>query len=653
MAIIEFVLDSVELPNGNILQMVGELSTVTGDNFLRFLLIDGTDGSTILSFREPDGPLQDNDEPRQILALEDGGFGIVFESSGLVSYLRFDAAGQPVGDAIPFGLTEDGGDVVINSLRNVIDLDGQGRAFVIESQSTPTDPGAEGTTVIALHIIAPDGSVDTSVEVPQQTTLGNGFQLDDGTFVLYSVEDRFFPFDQHPDLIATVYDAHFHQIGQSQTRTENVTERGSGGFSIGPVKQASLQKSNVNVVAWAQPGAGANSGNLDQTAIFIGFGAKTGLDQRLTNITRIAPDEAVLDNFELLALPDGSFILGWTQELDTDTPQVVWQQFDDQGNALSPITDIDSVDPIEFGVVLDLLGDQLLVTSAALDTTNEGTVLTRQSFDLELEPFSEFDDVFTGAETSETLDGQAGDDQIDASGGDDVIIGGDGDDSIDAGEGNDTINGGEGADQIDGGAGIDTADYSDATQRVRVDLQGSLAGLGDAARDALTSIENILGGRRNDDLRGDGGANEIDGGLSSDQVHGRAGDDILNGGRGADKLYGNAGGDVMSGGPGTDRFIYFRASDSQADNRDTITDFETGERIEISRLDANIGIGGNQTFEFIATAGFSGDGGELRFFQSVGGNRTVIQADIDGDSEAEFEIALNGLIALSANDFVL
>lgn len=654
MAIIELPLDSAKLANGNILQMIGEVSTVTGDNFLRFLLIDGTDGSTIRSFREPDAPLGTNASPRQILALEDGGFGIVLEDSGFTDFLRFDADGFQLGDAIPLGPVEDGsGDIVINSLRSVIDLDGPGRAFLIASQSTPTDPGAEGTTAFILHTIMPDGSVDASIEAPQATVDGNGLQLDDGNFVLYTVEDRFFAFDEHPDLIATVYDAGFDEIGQSQTRTENVTERGSGGFAIGPIKHAILQKSAFNVVAWAQPGAGANSGNLDQTAIFIGFGAKSGLDQRLTNVTQIAPSEAVLDNFELLALPDGTFILGWTQELDTDTPQVVWQRFDDQGNALSEINEIESADPIEFGVLLDVLDDQLLVTSASLDAANEGTTLSRQTFDLDLNPFTEFDDVFVGDDTSESLDGLGGDDQIDGAGGSDFIIGGEGNDSLAGGVGDDIINGGQGADQIDGGAGTDIADYSNAVQRVRVDLQGALAGLGDAAGDTLHSIENIIGGRSNDDLRGDAGANEIDGGLSSDQLHGRAGDDTLNGERGVDKLYGNAGGDVMSGGEGNDRFIYFRASDSRADNRDTILDFETGDRIEISRLDANTGIGGNQAFEFIARAGFSGDGGELRFFQSTGGNRTVIQADADGDGTAEFEIALNGLIDLTAGDFVL
>lgn len=270
---------------------------------------------------------------------------------------------------------------------------------------------------------------------------------------------------------------------------------------------------------------------------------------------------------------------------------------------------------------------------------------------------SEFNDVLTGSWTDDFVDLLAGNDIFDAAGGDDTIIGGAGDDSL---------TGGIGADSMDGGEGLDLLDYSAETSRVLVDLQADVGGAeyarffssGAAEGDVFSNMENISGGAAADNLRGDENGNLFLGGGVSDRLYGRAGDDTLDGQAGSDAIYGGMGVDVMTGGDDSgsrDRFIYFHVAETSVGNgsRDVITDFESGrDRIEISRLDANIlTAAAREVFVFIGADAFSRQAGQLRY--SLEGGMTIVQADLDGDGEANFEIELTGSMALAETDFLL
>ena len=250
-----------------------------------------------------------------------------------------------------------------------------------------------------------------------------------------------------------------------------------------------------------------------------------------------------------------------------------------------------------------------------------------------------------GTNQSETLNGSFIGDFIDGLRGVDTINGFGGDD---------TLVGGTAGDRLNGGGGSDTASFQGSSIRNVADLQGLVAGVGDAAGDVYNSIENLEGGNFIDVLFGDQEDNVVSGGRGSDRVAGRAGDDTLDGGVGFDKLYGNRGVDVMTGGGGNDRFIYFQITESGvgAGNRDIITDFNAGDRIEISRFDADETTGGNQAFQFISTSQFS-DAGQVRFFQAASQGITVILANTDDDAAAEFQIELQGLVDLEASNFLL
>ncbi len=161
-------------------------------------------------------------------------------------------------------------------------------------------------------------------------------------------------------------------------------------------------------------------------------------------------------------------------------------------------------------------------------------------------------------------------------------------------------------DTIDGGSGIDTIDYSRSTKQVIVSLQeGTASMLGDlfnfVLEDTILNVENIIGSKLNDYIRGNAVDNELFGGDGNDTILGYDGDDIINGGRGADK---------MIGGNGADIFRLWDFTDNSGPDR--ITDFQTGEdKIDLSgffsRQDENHWINDDAfEAEYIGSSQFTG-----------------------------------------------
>ncbi|WP_288926582.1 hypothetical protein [uncultured Maritimibacter sp.] len=262
------------------------------------------------------------------------------------------------------------------------------------------------------------------------------------------------------------------------------------------------------------------------------------------------------------------------------------------------------------------------------------------------------DDVLTGLGGRDKLRGDAGEDEL--YGGDerDVLEGGADDDILDGGDGDDRLTGGAGGDDIDGGAGEDTALYTGSGSGVTIDLGGGTAALGDAVGDTLTSIEHLIGSMHGDILGGDangntlnglGGADILSGQQGDDRLIGHDGNDTLYGGDDRDVLIGGADADTMVGGNGADRFVFKHGDTGLGAAADRITDYEVGtDRIILRSIDADTTTGGDQAFTF---------GGTLTLNQS--GGDTIIALDTDGDTVADAEIHLTGLLTLTAGDFVL
>ena len=181
------------------------------------------------------------------------------------------------------------------------------------------------------------------------------------------------------------------------------------------------------------------------------------------------------------------------------------------------------------------------------------------------------------------------------------------------GDGNDTYFG----DELNGGTGTDTLDMSRATANAVVDLGTGVLGHGSAfsaqtGTDSLWGIENVTTGSGDDHI------------TASDAVN------------------------VMDGGEGDDVFHFLTTT---AAMNDTILNFQPGDQIDLSGIDANTGAAGKQSFAL--TAGPITQAAQLMvsYQQENGQEYTVIEGNTGGDTTAEFKIKLKGSHVLDDGNF--
>lgn len=231
-------------------------------------------------------------------------------------------------------------------------------------------------------------------------------------------------------------------------------------------------------------------------------------------------------------------------------------------------------------------------------------------------------DKIRGEEGDDLLDGGLGDDRIDGEEGDDIIIGGKGDDTARGDEGDDTFIAlaGDGDDSYSGGSGIDTYDLSSTSADAVIDLLGGTAVSVDIGNDQISSIEYVLGGSGNDTI------------IANDKVN------------------------VLSGGEGNDTFVFSQQSGSRSSDfwQDYIEDFELGDSVDVSLIDSDDDVDGNQDFEFVLDRNSELGPGQLTLRYDFNDNdpddiNTVITGFIDSDQVADFEIVLRGQHVLSAD----
>ncbi len=259
---------------------------------------------------------------------------------------------------------------------------------------------------------------------------------------------------------------------------------------------------------------------------------------------------------------------------------------------------------------------------------------------------------------NDTLLGGIGNDQLNGDSGNDFLFGEGGLDTLRGGIGNDFLNGGSGADNMNGGDQNDTyivdnvgdavfESFNDALGGVDTVLSSATHALGFGIEHLTltgSSAINGTGNINNNIITGNSAANVLSGGAGNDTISGLAGNDFINGGTGNDLMTGGAGKDFLTGGSGFDTFDYNAPSDSPVGaGRDVITDFvgngnAAGDRIDLSTIDANTFLPGNQAF--IAA--------QLSY---VGG---ILSANIIGTAPApDLAIQLVGAPALFLSDIVL
>lgn len=295
---------------------------------------------------------------------------------------------------------------------------------------------------------------------------------------------------------------------------------------------------------------------------------------------------------------------------------------------------------------------------------------------------------------NDTLVGNDANNSLSSGAGNDIVVGGAGNDTIDGGLGTDTMTGGDGSDtfrfdSVDDsapGAGRDvitdftsgsdlidlqqlgattflgTDQFSGNAGEVRYAVDGSstiveLDNNGDGLADVQIELAGVLGlgvddftnviaapTGGNDVIRGTSGNDVIRGLGGNDTLVGLAGADLLIGDDGNDRLIGGAGADTLNGGAGSDVFVYEIGSDSPAGaGRDTIQDFRSG----VDDIDL-IGLG---DLTFIGKRDFSGTPNELHWVRGDG--YVTLEADLNGDAVADFQIELTGLTRIYQTDLLI
>jgi hypothetical protein len=118
-------------------------------------------------------------------------------------------------------------------------------------------------------------------------------------------------------------------------------------------------------------------------------------------------------------------------------------------------------------------------------------------------------------------------------------------------------------------------------------------------------------------------------------------------------LIGGFGGDQLRGGQGADHFRYESSGQSTWHSEDHILDFDQWDRIDLSAIDGNAAMAGNNAFTFIGAAEFSNTAGELRAYQY--GGSWWVEGDANGDGTAELvlQVTLADPAPLGAGDFIL
>ncbi|SFG10787.1 calcium-binding protein [Roseobacter denitrificans] len=300
-------------------------------------------------------------------------------------------------------------------------------------------------------------------------------------------------------------------------------------------------------------------------------------------------------------------------------------------------------------------GDDLLIGNAGDDNMfgGLGNDMFRGGTGSDVIEGGDGDDEAFGGDGNDTLRGGEGNDVLDGSAGNDFIAGENGDDTLVGQVGMDTLVGGDGLDELRGGGGNDLL-YGD---------NGNDILFGGANEDRLFGGEGddfLQGNQQNDELNGENGNDRLFGGDGFDFLDGGSGNDRLEGGNGLDILVGGLGADVLLGNAQNDIYQFNSVEESNPTSMDVIVGMDGvgvagGDRIDLSNIDANALISGNQTFTFLGLqtteAGLSfGAGG---FWLENAGGPTLLYANTDDDDVIEFAIQINDGAGTSSGDYIL
>lgn len=265
---------------------------------------------------------------------------------------------------------------------------------------------------------------------------------------------------------------------------------------------------------------------------------------------------------QVVALPDGRFVVGWNASGD-----VMAQVFQATGQA--------DGETFRLGSVSSGLQDQLhlaigpggaiaAIWQDASGQAGAGGGGDPSGLGVKLELIA-VEQRIEGTPDPDRMTGSAGADLLSGGGGDDTLMGLAGADTLEGGMGGDSFVGGAGDDRLDGGSNTDFVSYADAAAAVTVDLTAGAAS-GGAGSDRLINIEAAYGSAFNDVLTGNYLSNLLVGNDGADTISAMSGSNYIDGGAGTDvvELFGGltdyfvtnvAGGARVSGPFGVDQIL--------------------------------------------------------------------------------------------------
>jgi serralysin len=221
------------------------------------------------------------------------------------------------------------------------------------------------------------------------------------------------------------------------------------------------------------------------------------------------------------------------------------------------------------------------------------------------------------------------------------LAGNTGDNIFDGGSGADTMSGDSGNDtyHVDNAGDVVVEWWNRGVDTVFASVSYTLAA--NVENLTLTNVWSL-------NATGNELANNITGNAGSNILTGGGGSDIITGGEGKDTLIGGAGADRLTGGAAIDTFRFLTQAESTVTYHDVITDFASGDRIDVSAV-----YGGTLTYRHAGA--FTGQAGELQLTASGGG--VLVNIDLTGDKASDMQIYLAdisiGAMQESGADFVL
>lgn len=217
------------------------------------------------------------------------------------------------------------------------------------------------------------------------------------------------------------------------------------------------------------------------------------------------------------------------------------------------------------------------------------------------------------------------------------------------GAGNDILRGYDQNEMMIGGAGDDmyyVDGYGDRVIELSAggsDTVYSSISLTLKAYSGVMQVEDLtLQGSSNLNGYGNDLDNTITGNSGNNVLRGYAGNDVLVGGLGQDSLYLGSDNEL-------DRVVFGDINETNIGaQRDSIYQFDTAkDLIDLSLIDANTAISGDQAFKYSGTTEQANSVWTIRSGSSI-----IVRGDVNGDTTQDFEIMVVGVESLSIENFI-